>query len=78
MSTYDGNHDGLEDLIRARLKDPDSMETTETKITPVDANGNHTVILKYRARNAFGGMVVEQALGIVDNDTCVATLLGVE
>ena len=78
MSTYDGNHDGLERLIKAKLKDPDSMDTIETKITPVDANGNHAVFLKYRARNSFGGMVVEQAFGIVDNDTCEATLLGVE
>jgi hypothetical protein len=78
MSTYDGNHDGLERLIKARLKDPDSMDTIETRITPVDANGDHAVFLKYRARNSFGGMVVEQALGIVDNDTCEATLLGVE
>ena len=78
LSAWDGNHDGLEDLIKAKLKDPDSMETIETKITPVDANGNHAVFLKYRARNSFGGMVVEQAFGIVDNDTCEATLLGVE
>jgi len=78
LSAWDGNHDGLEDLIKAKLKDPDSMETIETKMTPVDANGNHNIILKYRARNSFGGMVVEQALGIVNNDTCEATLLGVE
>lgn len=78
LSQWDGNHEGLEALIRALLKDPDSMETIETRIAPVDANGNHNVTLKYRARNSFGGMVVEQAFGIVDNDTCEATLLGVE
>lgn len=78
MSPWDGNHDGLEDLVRARLKDPDSMETIGTRITPVDANGNHRVILEYRARNSFGGMVVEQALGSVDNETCEAIFLGTQ
>lgn len=78
LSPWDGNHDGLEALIRGQLKDPDSMETIETRITPVDANGNHQVFLRYRARNSFGGMVESQAIGSVDNDTCEASLLSNE
>lgn len=78
LSPWDGNHDGMEVLIKAQLKDPDSMETIETRMTPVDANGAHQVSLKYRARNSFGGMVVSQARGSVDNATCRATLLTVE
>ena len=75
LSPWDGNHDGLEALIKTQLKDPDSMETIETRMTPVNANGNHRIVLKYRARNSFGGMVESQATGSVDNDTCKATLL---
>ena len=78
LSPWDGNHNGLEALIRAELKDPNSMETIETRITPVDANGSHRVILEYRARNSFGGMAQGVALGSVDNDTCRAVLLSIE
>jgi hypothetical protein len=78
LSPWDGNHDGLEILIKAQLKDPDSMETIETLITPVDASGNHTIGLKYRARNGFGGMAVGQAFGSVDNKTCKATLISMD
>ena len=42
LSPWDGNHDGLEALIRDELNDPGSMETIETRITPVDEDGNHT------------------------------------
>ena len=78
LNPFDGNHDGLEALIRAQLKDPNSMETIVTRITPVDTNGNHRIVLEYRARNSFGGMTLGQAIGSVDNDTCEATLLSIE
>lgn len=78
LSPWDGNHDGLEELIRDRLNDPDSMETIETRITPVNDSGEHTVILEFTAKNAFGGRVRHQALGMVNNETCKATLLGIE
>lgn len=54
------------------------METYETRITPVDANGQHRIFMDFGARNVFGGMVRSEAYGIVDNETCEATLLGIE
>ena len=78
LSPWDGNHDGLEALIRDEIRDPNSMETIETRITPVNANGNHTVSLTFRSRNGFGGMVRSTAFGTVDNDTCKATLLTIQ
>ena len=78
LSPWDGNHDGLEALIREEIRDPNSMETIETRITPVNANGNHTVSLTFRSRNGFGGMVRSTAFGTVDNDTCKATLLTIQ
>lgn len=74
LSAWDGNHDGLEALIRNRLNDPGSMETIETVITPVDARGDHAIVLEFTAKNAFGGRVRHMAFGIVDNSTCEATL----
>ena len=77
LSPWDGNHDGLEALIRDEIRDPNSMETIETRITPVNANGNHTVSLTFRSRNGFGGMVENTAVATVDNDSCKATLLSI-
>ncbi len=78
LDPWDGNHTGLESLIRDRLNDPGSMETIETRITPVDESGEHTVSLEFTAKNAFGGRVRHQAVGVVENETCAATLLGIE
>jgi len=78
LSAWDGNHDGLEALIRDRLNDPDSMETTKTEIAPVDEDGDHLIRLTFTAKNAFGGRVRNVAYGWVDHDTCKATLIGIE
>lgn len=78
LSAWDGNHDGLEALVRQHLNDPGSMETYETRIAPVDADGQHVIIMEFGARNAFGGMVRSEAVGTIDNETCEAALLGIE
>ena len=79
LSAWDGNHDGLEALVRDRLKDPGSMETHKTQITPVqETTGQHRIIMDFGSRNSFGGMVRNQAIGWVDPDTCEATLVAVE
>ena len=53
------------------LKDPGSMEVTDTLIGPV-LNGQHDLRVEYRARNSFGGMVFGTALAYVDTETCKA------
>ena len=78
LSEWDGNHEGLEALIRDNLNDPGSMDTLETRITPVNEDGLHGVSLEFTAKNAFGGNVRHEATGFVDNDTCEATLLSIE
>ncbi len=76
LSAWDGHHNGLEELVKVQLNDPNSMETFETKITPVDGiTDKHTVIMEFGARNAFGGMVRNTAVALVDNGTCEAELL---
>ena len=74
LSSWDGNHNGLEELVRRRLNDPGSMETHETRIGPVDSSGRHRIIMDFSAKNAFGGRVRSTATGWVDNRTCEATL----
>ena len=73
LSGWDGSHRGLVSQVKNRLRDPDSFEHVETRITP-NKNGRHIVIMTYRARNGFGGMNIEKAYATVSNATCSATI----
>ena len=70
LSSWDGSHRELADAVKASLRDPRSFEHSETRITPVDADGNHTLMMEYRARNGFGGMNVGQVAATVKNSDC--------
>ena len=78
LSVFDGNHEGLEALIRERLNDPGSMQTIETWIAPVDAYGNHPIQLDFTAKNTtdplLPGRVRYSAHGWVSPATCEARL----
>jgi hypothetical protein len=74
LSSWDGSNASLVKQIKEQLRDPDSFEHDETRITP-ENNGKHTVFMKYRARNGFGGMNVARAVAEVDHNTCEATLI---
>ena len=50
LSTWDGNHDGLEALVRDRLNDPGSMDTHEARIAPVDPEGVRPIIMDFRCQ----------------------------
>lgn len=77
LSLWDGNHDLFEGLIRERLNDPSSMETFETRVSPVK-EGRHEILMDFGARNAFGGMVRKVAYGNYDNKTCEPELISIE
>ena len=70
LSSWDGSHRELADAVKVSLRDPRSFEHSETRITPVDADGNHTLMMEYRARNGFGGMNVGQVAATVKNSDC--------
>jgi hypothetical protein len=69
LSPWNGSHRQTVELIKKNLKDPKSFEHIETRITPVE-NGNHVVFTKYRAKNSFGGYVVETQPSAISNATC--------
>jgi DNA-directed RNA polymerase subunit RPC12/RpoP len=60
FSSWNGAHRNLEETVKARLKDPDSYEHIETRYT--DRGDYISVYMKYRAKNGFGGYVVETAV----------------
>lgn len=78
LSSWDGSHRGVKKYTEERMRDPDSFEHIETRITPVNANGEHTLIMKYRARNAFGGMTVGITTATIKSIDCSATISSLE
>lgn len=75
LSQWNGAHSGVERYIEKNLKDPDSYEHIETRITPVNEQGEHTLIVTYRAKNSFGGMTVGITTATIRNNDCHATIL---
>lgn len=75
LSPWDGTHKQTIELLAKNLREPDSFEHIETRITPVDAQGYHLLTMTYRARNGFGGMNVETVSAQINSETCAAILL---
>jgi len=78
LSPWDGSHRDFKQTVKDSMREPDSFEHIETRITPVNAEGYHRVLMKYRARNGFGGINVGEALGLVLGSNCAVTLLYLE
>jgi hypothetical protein len=72
LSAWDGSHRGFSEKVKAQLRDPSSFEHVETKVTPEKA-GSHGIVMRYRARNGFGGMNVGTAIGSYSHVTCDAS-----
>lgn len=78
LSAWDGSHTAFKRKVSEAMRNPSSLEHVETRIAPVDDDGQNRVIMTYRAENGFGGMNVGQARGLVDNETCEVTITAVE
>ena len=72
LSDSSGKHYAFQRSVQGMLRDPDSYEHIETRITPVK-DGKHTIFMKFRSRNGFGGMNQSMAVGTVDTKTCEAS-----
>ena len=70
LSSWDGSHTNLKRLVERNMRNPDSFDHVETRITPVNASLEHTVIMTYRGQNGFGGMSVETVKAVIDNSNC--------
>ena len=73
LSSWDGSHRAVKKAVEESARDPDSFEHIETRITPVDAEGNHKLVMRYRAANVFGGLSVGQVTATIDNQSCQAS-----
>lgn len=70
LSSWDGSHRELVSAFKQTLREPDSFEHIETRISPVSKEGNHALLMQYRARNGFGGMNVGSLTATVKNSDC--------
>jgi hypothetical protein len=61
FSPWDGSHRAMTAEIKRRLKDPGSYEHINTKY--IDNGNTISVITTYRAKNSFGGYVVNIVAG---------------
>lgn len=57
-----------EDLIKQRLKDPDSYQFIDMNEMQTSKQGEKLFIVKYRAKNGFGGYNICQAMFSCDKD----------
>jgi hypothetical protein len=78
LSGWDGSHPKVVEAVKRSLRDPASYEHIETRTSPVDATGHNVLMMKFRARNGFGGMNVGMAKASIDNSTCNATIEQIE
>jgi len=73
FSAWDGSHIYLVKLLKENLNDPKSFEHVET--TYVD-NGDHLIIkMTYRAKNAFGGLVLQNVTAKADYKTDTISII---
>lgn len=70
LSSWDGSHRDVVNAVKATLRNPDSFEHVETRVTPVDNDRRHLFFMQYRAENGFGGVNLETASGTYGNVNC--------
>ena len=77
LSSWDGNSDELENVVRKDLNDPSSMETIETRfktsqLDDVNEDGIKELFIsmEFTAANAFGGKTRQTATAYIDSQTC--------
>jgi hypothetical protein len=66
LSDWDGSHKGLTDWVKQRMNDPGSFEHVETRY--FDQTTNVRLIMTFRGRNRFGGVVTNKAEGNINED----------
>lgn len=66
-SSWDGSVRQVEKYLKKNLKDPDSYQSIEWSPVVKNNDGTFMVRHKYRAKNSFGGYVVEEKIFMLDS-----------
>lgn len=73
-SPWDGSVYQVENYLKKNLKDPDSYQSIEWS-SVAEKDGNYQVRHKYRAKNSFGGYVVENCIFTLNKEGNVIDVL---
>lgn len=66
-NAWDGSVSQVKSWLNANLKDPNSLEFIEWSPVSKTKEGGFMVRVKYRAKNSFGGYVVENKLFLLNS-----------
>jgi len=72
FSAWDGSHRPLVDLVKKSLNDPKSFDHEET--TCRDMKDHLIIKMTYRAKNAFGGLILQNVTAKADYKTNTITI----
>lgn len=78
LSLWDGSHVDFVREVKDNLNDPRSFEHDETRTWTVRSDGRNPIVMHFRAKNGFGGVVRSRAVGSFDNVTCDVELQSIE
>lgn len=70
FSPWDGSNYNLVDLIKQNMNDPKSFEHIETRQS-IEKGKGITLYMKYRGKNAFGGLIINTVEAYADYNTQV-------
>ncbi|MDD4779152.1 MAG: hypothetical protein PHT02_00915 [Tissierellia bacterium] len=76
FSLWDGSNIYLVDLVKENMNDPKSFKHVETRYK--DNGDGITVYMKYRGKNAFGGLVLNEVIAKSDYKANTITILSNE
>ena len=67
----DGSHPEVVWRLKRELNDAESFEHVQTLVNPVTDQGTHTLVMRYRAANLLGALVLTDASAQFRNADCV-------
>jgi hypothetical protein len=70
LSLWDGSHPEFVNQVKRRLNDPDSFDHVETVTWPVRDDGRNSIMMTFRAKNGFGGVITSKAMGSINGLDC--------
>jgi hypothetical protein len=70
-----GENQATVDALVPTLREPDSFEHVSTMIGPVNQDGTHKLVMRYRAKNGFGGVSFGTTKAVVSNVDCSSTIV---
>lgn len=70
MSPWNGSHPAFVDIVKKQLNDPRSFEHIETTSWPRNDKGRSKIVMTFRAKNGFGGVITAKAVGTINGDDC--------